>query len=383
VDLTNQLYLPLTFGIFFIAAIGFSFAINGLLLKFSKSLGARGSQNRHIIRWSSSLKPSLGGFSFYMLFLISISTFGFFNYFSDDYLNNHLLGVVLAANVGFLLGLTDDAFNTIPLLKLFAQILCGLFLVITGTIIPITGTFTVDALFTLLWVVGIMNSINLLDNMDGISASVSLFILASTLLVLGVGNSFYTVESLMLLGVSGALIGFLIHNFHPARIYMGDTGSQFLGAFMAAISIQVLWQFREPVGNIIQLKQFLIPLIAFAIPLIDTSTVIIHRIAKGQSPFVGGKDHITHHFVYAGLNDKQVMYLLASWTAISAMLSAALVYFYNDLTMPVVIAGYSYLFISFLITQYFYEVGKRKEKSMSKSKTIHQETMVPHRSVTA
>ena len=78
-DLTNQLYLPLTFGIFFIAAIGFSFAINGLLLKFSKSLGARGSQNRHIIRWSSSLKPSLGGFSFYMLFLISISTFGFFN----------------------------------------------------------------------------------------------------------------------------------------------------------------------------------------------------------------------------------------------------------------------------------------------------------------
>ena len=152
---------------------------------------------------------------------------------------------------------------------------------------------------------------------------------------------------------------------------------------MAAISIQVLWQFREPVGNIIQLKQFLIPLIAFAIPLIDTSTVIIHRIAKGQSPFVGGKDHITHHFVYAGLNDKQVMYLLASWTAVSAMLSAALVYFYNDLTMPVVIAGYSYLFISFLITQYFYEVGKRKEKSMSKSKTIHQETMVPHRSVTA
>jgi len=383
VDLNNPLFLPIAFGTFFIAAIGFSSVINGLLLRFSKSLGARGDQHRHIIRWSSSLKPSLGGFSFYILFLISITAYGFLNFFTDDYLNLSLLGVVLAVNVGFLLGLTDDAFNTIPLLKLFAQLLCGVFLVITGSIIPATGIYAIDVTFTLVWVVGIMNSINLLDNMDGISATVSLFLIAAVLLVLGIQDSFYTVESLMLLGVSGALIGFLIHNIHPAKIYMGDTGSQFLGAFISAVSIQVLWQFHEPIGSIFQLKQFLIPLIAFSVPLIDTTTVIIHRIARGQSPFVGGKDHITHHFVYAGLNDKQVMYVLTLWTAVSAILSASLVYLYDELTMTTVIGGYTYLFCTFLITQYFYEVGKRKEKKQAKSKSMRPTAVTSHQSVTA
>ncbi len=382
-ELNNQLFLPAAFAAFFIAAIGFSSVINGLLLRFSKSLGARGEQHRHIIRWSSSLKPSLGGFSFYILFLISVTSYGFLNFFKDDYLNISLLGVVLAVNIGFLLGLTDDAFNTIPLLKIFAQLLCGFFLVLTGTIIPATGIYIIDVLFTLLWVVAIMNSINLLDNMDGISASVSLFLIAAVLLVLGVQNSFYTVESLMLLGVSGALIGFLIHNIHPAKIYMGDTGSQFLGAFIAAISIQVLWQFHEPIGSMFQLKQFLIPLIAFSVPIIDTTTVIIHRIARGQSPFVGGKDHITHHFVYAGLNDKQVMYVLTIWTALSAVISASLVFLYDELTMTTVIGGYTYLFCTFLITQYFYEMGKRKEKSQTKSKSLRPAAVTSHQSITA
>jgi len=373
------------YGIFLIAAISFSFLINSLLLKFSMSLGSRSERHRHIIRWSSTLKPSLGGFSFYILFLISIATFGFFTDGSQEYLSSQLFGTLLAVNLGFLLGLTDDAYNTIPALKFFAQLSCGLLLVVTNNVIPATGIYAADAAITLIWVVGIMNSINMLDNMDGISGIVSLFILVSCMLVLCVEHTFFSIYTMMMLGVAGALIGFLAHNIHPSRIYMGDTGSQLLGAFIAATSIHILWKYHAPVGSIIQLKQFLIPLIAFLVPIIDTSTVVIHRIARGQSPFIGGKDHITHHFVYAGLNDKQVMYLIGGFSAISAFMTGTMVYYYDQLTISMVIAGYTYFLTAFLVTQYFYEVGKRKELRQSKSKSLRPSTITTpaHKSVPA
>lgn len=357
----SQLVLSLIFALFFTVAIVFSYVINGLLLKFSRSLGSRTDHSTHIIRWASPLKPSLGGFSFYILFLISLSAFGFVAHASNDFFSSSLFGIVLAVNFGFLLGLTDDAYNTIPLLKFCAQIFCGLVLIFTNTMIHATGIFTIDALVTLLWVVGLMNSINMLDNMDGISGSVSLLILA----------------------VGGSLIGFLFHNAHPSRIYMGDTGSQFLGVFIAALSIQVLWKYHEPVGSVVQLKQFLIPLMAFSVPLIDTTTVVIHRIARGQSPFVGGRDHITHHFAYAGLKDKQVMYLLGGWTALSGLLTVLMIYYYQQVTLTMVIAGYSFIICSFLATQYFYDLGKRRESKHEKSKSFQPAAFPAKQSVTA
>jgi UDP-GlcNAc:undecaprenyl-phosphate GlcNAc-1-phosphate transferase len=378
-----QLSSLLVYVFIFLAAVVFSYVINGLLLKFSRTLGSRGDHARHLIRWASPLKPSLGGFSFYILFLISLPAFGFVSGISDDLFSPSLLGVMLAVNLGFLLGLTDDALNTIPILKFSAQLLCGLLLIATGTIIPASGIFAFDAAITLLWVVGLMNSINMLDNMDGISASVSLGVLMAMLLVLGMEGSFFSVNTLMILAVGGSLIGFLFHNSHPARIYMGDTGSQFLGVFIAAVSIQVLWKYHQPAGSMIQPKQLLIPLMALSVPIIDTTTVVIHRIARGQSPFVGGRDHITHHFAYAGLSERQVMYLLAGWTALSGVLAALMIYFYDQLTLTAVIAGYSFLIISFLVTQYFYDLGKRRESEHEKSKEIQPAAFPAQQSITA
>src|SRR5262249_29451336 len=153
----------------------------------------------------------------------------------------------------------------------------GIFLVGTDNVIRATGIYSVDVTITLLWVVGIMNSINMLDNMDGVAGSVSLFILLSCLLVLYVEGSLFSFQTILLLGVGGALLGFLKYNWFPARIYMGDTGSQFLGAFLSALTIQVLWKYHSPSNDAIQFKQFLIPLIAFTVPLIDTATVVIRR----------------------------------------------------------------------------------------------------------
>jgi UDP-GlcNAc:undecaprenyl-phosphate GlcNAc-1-phosphate transferase len=359
--------LQIAFAIFFVLAIIFSFLINGLLLKFSRTLGNRHIQNWHTIRWSNNVKPSVGGFSFYIVFLISISIYGIFNFSEVEYMNKQLLGIVAAVTSGFLLGLADDAYDTIPVLKFFTQLCCGLFLVVTGTIIPATGIYSFDVLITVIWVIGIMNSINMLDNMDGISGIVSLFIMLACILVLAVDHHLYSFYSLMLLGVAGAVTGFMYFNWHPARIYMGDTGSQFLGAFISAISIPVLWKFHSEGGGTIQLTQYLIPLIAFTVPIIDTCTVFMRRIVRGHSPFIGGRDHITHHFAYAGLNDKQVIYLLGGCSLLAAVFTAFLVAERTRLNAAIIMACYFGFVLLFVIVQYVYNVGMRKEKARIKS----------------
>jgi UDP-GlcNAc:undecaprenyl-phosphate GlcNAc-1-phosphate transferase len=115
-----------------------------------------------------------------------------------------------------------------------------------------------------------------------------------------------SVYFITMLGVLAALLGFLYYNWNPSKIYMGDTGSQFLGVFLAAIGILYLWNGHAEINFRIQTKQFVVALLVFIVPIIDTTTVTINRLLKGQSPFVGGKDHTTHHLSYLGLSDRQV-----------------------------------------------------------------------------
>jgi hypothetical protein len=123
---------------------------------------------------------------------------------------------------------------------------------------------------------------------------------------------FYIVTPLVFLGFSKFIFGFFFFNWHPSRMYMGDTGSQFLGVFLAAISIMFFWNIRTPYIGMFDLRQFVIPLLLFIIPLCDTGTVVIRRLARRQSPFVGGKDHIAHHLAYLGMSDTWVAVLLGS-----------------------------------------------------------------------
>ncbi len=363
---SDAIFLFAAYASFFGMTIIFSLLTNGLLLKFSKTLGDRSEQHRQVIRWSAKVKPSVGGFSFYMLFLISLSTYGIFNLSGNEYLNEQLVGLIFSVTLGFLIGLADDAYNTYPWLKFFGQLLCGIFLVGTHTVIHATGIYFIDVLLTLTWVVGIMNSINMLDNMDGISATVSLGILFCCVLAILVEKNSNSSDFLLLLGVSGALIGFLVFNWHPASIYMGDTGSQFLGAFIAAVSVHLLWNYRDAAGPAIQFRQYVIPLIAFAVPIIDTSTVVLHRLARGQSPFIGGRDHISHHFVYAGLTDKQVIWLLGGFSFLSAVITVMIIYWYNSISSGITMALYSYFIFLFLLAQYFYNYGRKKEQKRHK-----------------
>src|SRR5215212_8527311 len=167
---SNNQYFLLVFGVFFLLCIIFSLLINRLFLNFVKTLGIRNPGDA-MIRWSSQSKPAVGGFSFYIIYLLAIVSFSIFFDSNKVFLNKEFIGILLATMLGFLLGLTDDAYNTKPLLKLAAQITCGIILAITSTVIKITPYEGLNYFITIFWTVGIMNSLNLLDNMDGVTGS--------------------------------------------------------------------------------------------------------------------------------------------------------------------------------------------------------------------
>ena len=152
-----------------------------------------------------------------------------------------------------------------------------------------------------------MNSINMLDNMDGITSITSMFIIITALFYLSIHSEYDSFDYISLLGVLASLIAFLFYNWHPSKMFMGDSGSQFIGLFIAAIGIKYIWN-SSSYGSleIIPSKQIITVLLAFILPIIDTTCVVINRIARKQSPFVGGKDHTTHHLSYFGFNYSQI-----------------------------------------------------------------------------
>jgi UDP-GlcNAc:undecaprenyl-phosphate/decaprenyl-phosphate GlcNAc-1-phosphate transferase len=308
--MSENVYLSILYTSYFISMIILSFLINGLFLKFASNLGIRNTADT-IIRWSPTTKPSLGGISFFLIFLISVVSYFIFFDQSKALFNKQLLGLLASCTLAFLLGLSDDAYNTKPLLKLIIQICCALILISTGTYISIFSNVYINYALSLFWIVGIMNSINMLDNMDGITTIVSITIIMGALFILYLNSDGRSIHTIILIGVASALIGFLFFNWHPAKMFMGDTGSQFLGLFLAAMGILYFWNTPDVHGELIQSKQFFVTILTFAIPLIDTTSVVINRILKGKSPFVGGKDHTTHSLFFMGVTEKRIAILYA------------------------------------------------------------------------
>ncbi len=295
--------------LFFVSVV-FSYLVNGLMLKFSHTLGIR-EEGEVQIRWASTSKPALGGIAFYIVFLFSLALFSVISDQPNLLENKQMLGLILSSSLGFIIGLADDAYNTRPLLKFLGQVTCGLILIASGTTINISPNETLNHLLTLFWVIGIMNSVNMLDNMDAVTATVSMSIMAGAIMVLYQTRGQDLILYFILLGCMGALVGFLFYNWHPSKMYMGDTGSQFLGIFLAAVGIMCFW--NTPFDQIVQMqsKQLVFSVILFLIPIVDTTTVTINRLMKGKSPFVGGRDHTTHHLSYLGLSDRQVVLVFA------------------------------------------------------------------------
>lgn len=280
------------------------------------------------------------------------------------------IGLLSACSLAFAMGLADDAYNTQPLIKLSIQILCGILFLITDTNIQLFDFPLLNQILTVLWVVAIMNSLNMLDNMDGITGTTSVFILLTCL-----SSSFILFElnrniwSILLLAQVGSIVGFLFFNINPSKMFMGDSGSQFIGLFVAFFSIKFLINIGEIVDGP-NWSGMVICLLAFTPTAVDTLTVIINRLKKGKSPMVGGKDHTTHFLVYAGLKDKQVWYIFILISALSTILSTYLIYLSKFHIFIPILIFITYFIVIFILLFRLTIKYKEKEKEKVNSKDV-------------
>ena len=351
-----------TLFILFIGLFIFSAALNFLLLKWTRTLGRKNEVNSDEIRWSDDYKPAIGGISFFIVFLISYLAYFFLFDSQSSSLVSTEIALVVVVMLGFFTGLVDDAFNTVPWLKFIAQLTCGLILVFADVTIEFFGIYALDAFLTIFWTIAVMNSINMLDNMDGITTIASIGILLSAgacAMPINMSGIFYT---LICGGTVAALCGFLLFNWNPAKMFMGDTGSQLLGALLAGVGIVFFWNNENLVIGHNWYSQGAIVLTAFVVPIADSLTVTINRLKRGQSPFVGGRDHTTHHLSYAGLSDRQValVYLIISIVSLTLI---SLLNYVNEgylLLYTGVLFTYSLLTIVFLYSTTMWKKSKSK-----------------------
>lgn len=253
--------------------------------------------------------PLLGGLAIYGAFIVALLLFG------NRYALSELVSILVGASLMSFLGVWDDRRSLSPLLKLLGQLLAASILVISGVRI---GTFQWEALniaVTLGWVVVITNAMNLLDNMDGLSGGVGATA-AIFFLLLAAMNNQYLVGALSA-ALVGACIGFLVYNFNPASIFMGDAGSLFLGFILAAVGIKL----RFPDG--IEIVTWMVPVLILGLPLFDTALVIVSRLRRGFNPLTTpGKDHVSHRLVAMGYTRREavlICYLICAGLGVVAL----------------------------------------------------------------
>ncbi len=213
-----------------------------------------------------------------------------------------IIGVIFASSIVALTGLIDDRIRLPATWKLAGQFVGFLILVYFGIHVQLPIPDILNYIITFLWLAGISNAINFLDNMDGLSAGVSA-VAASFITLLAVIEGQFLVSALAA-AILGACLGFLRYNFQPAEIYMGDAGALFLGFLLAVLGIQL----RFPENSVF--VTWMVPVLVLGLPIFDTTLVVISRIRRGVSPNTAGKDHISHRLTQRGFSQRETVLIL-------------------------------------------------------------------------
>ncbi len=261
--------------------------------------------------------PRMGGLAIFLGFLLSVLIF--------VQLDRQIKSLLLGAVIIVVLGIFDDIYDLPALLKFGVQIVAALIAVLGGNRIEILSNpniFSQNLYWTLgwlsipvsvLWIVAITNAVNLIDGLDGLACGVST-ISSMTLLVIALIVGEATTPVLVAALVGGCL-GFLPYNLNPAKIFMGDTGSTFLGYALGVISIRGLFKLYTIIS-------FVVPFLMLGLPIFDTAFAFIRRIAHGQSPMHADRSHVHHRLIDMGLSQKQavaVLYIISAILGLSAV----------------------------------------------------------------
>lgn len=263
--------------------------------------------------------PRMGGLAIFFGFVLSVLVF-------VD-MTTPIMGMLIGAVIIAAMGAVDDIVNLNAWVKLGIQILAALVAIRSGIVfdvisnpilfsqtafIPI-GYLTVP--LTIVWIVACTNAVNLIDGLDGLAVGVSA-ISSLTMLVVALFVAEPNV-ALILAALTGACLGFIPYNLNPAKIFMGDVGSQLLGFVLATVSIMGMFKFHAIIT-------FLVPVLAMSVPLADTVFAFFRRIAHGQSPFHADKGHFHHRLLAMGLSQKQAVAVLYAVSAVLGLLAVLL-----------------------------------------------------------
>ena len=255
--------------------------------------------------------PRIGGLAIYLSF--TLTTLFFCEYTSE------LLTICVGGAALVAIGIFDDVYRLNPFVKLLVQVLVAVFAVVNGCVIDhitLGGTYVDLGVFSvplsIFWIVGLTNSINFIDGLDGLACGVSAISSLSLLVVVFLHGDL--VSTLLCGIIFGACIGFLPFNSNPARIFMGDTGALFLGYVMSILSIQGVFKLHAVLS-------FIVPLIIFALPLFDTLFAILRRVFSGKSPFAADRGHIHHRLIDMGFAQKDSVKLLYAISGILGLVA--------------------------------------------------------------
>ena len=286
-------------------------------------------------RMHQNKMPKLGGVAviagflisiIYLLFVVTIE--GSVNIFGQENYIKKLIGILLGIIVITITGILDDVKTLKPYQKLFGQVLAAVIVIAFGLQIDAINVSNLPQIgfnkglsifITLIWIVGITNAINLMDGLDGLSSGISLISCISLLIIFALNNSpmiaILTISSLI-----GALVGFLPFNFAPAKTFIGDTGSNFLGFMLSVISIL-------GVAKTYTIAVIVLPMLVLGLPILDVVWAIIRRIIKGKSIkaiFRADNEHVHHKLVKRGFTQKQAVLILYCASAIFGMFAIIL-----------------------------------------------------------
>lgn len=261
--------------------------------------------------------PRMGGLAIFAGFLVSVLFF--------VPLGTEFRSILIGALILVVLGIIDDIMALKPKTKFAGQIIAALIPALSGVSIHgivnpfVPGQYSTLGIFsiplTVIWIVGITNAVNFIDGLDGLACGVSAIATVTMFIIAVLFGETYI--ALMMAALAGACLGFLPYNMNPAKIFMGDTGSMFLGYILATVSIQGLFKFYAVIS-------FAVPFILLGLPIFDTGFAIVRRLLKGQSPLQADRGHVHHRLIDLGFDQKQSVAILYAFSALMGLTAVIL-----------------------------------------------------------
>jgi UDP-GlcNAc:undecaprenyl-phosphate GlcNAc-1-phosphate transferase len=316
----------------FLIALVSSFLLTYPVKKFAIRIGAVDMPNYRKIH--KDIKPRLGGLAIFLGSLLGAL------YLQPEH--QHLEAIFYGALVIVITGALDDKYQIKPVVKLTGQLIAASFLVSSGLIIetvtlPIIGLIDLEffsVMITVLWVVGITNAINLIDGLDGLATGVTTIALMSIFIMALIDTQL--MAAYLSIVLIGANLGFLYHNFYPAKIYMGDTGSNFLGYMVAVVSMLGLFK------NVAFLS-FVVPIIVLAVPIFDTLVAIVRRAYNKENIMAADNKHLHYQLIRAGYSHRKTVLIIYLFSAVFGGL--AILFSTADFVFSIIITIFVFFFL--------------------------------------